>query len=185
VARLFVAIDLPDFVKDSIRSLQASLDGRIGHQVRWVKPEQCHITLRFFGEVKEDQIETLHHKLLEATSRLSSFQLHLDAIGGFPALRNARVVWVGIQRDVDAARKLQREVQEATAEFGKPTESRPFSPHITVGRPRGDQIRWPAGLPAPALNGTWTVDSITLMQSHLGPAGPRYNARHVYPLRTS
>ncbi|MCB9454247.1 MAG: RNA 2',3'-cyclic phosphodiesterase, partial [Anaerolineaceae bacterium] len=124
--RLFVAIDLPDAVKDQLDGLCAGVSG-----AKWVKREQMHLTLRFIGEVDAHQFKTIQSALGDI--RCTPFEIALKGVGQFPPKGRPRVLWAGIT----APRTLQQlvgSVEAALRETGIPPEERPFSPHITLAR---------------------------------------------------
>ncbi len=124
--RLFVAIDLPDEVRERIASLDGTVPGG-----RWVPREQLHLTLRFIGEVDEEGFRGIK-SVLEGV-RGAPFVLTLAKVGHFPPGRRPRVLWVGIE-GCAALLELQQRVEAALAGAGIIPEERRFSPHITVAR---------------------------------------------------
>ncbi len=136
--RTFVAIDLPGPV-------QAAL-GRFVHVLReanapvsWVKPDRIHLTLKFLGDVPEEQVPTLCEALQSVAGGASPFQLQPAGCGAFPSIKQMRVVWVGVRGELDALRALQAGVEEALGTLGFQPEGRPFRAHLTVGRVKGSQ----------------------------------------------
>ena len=127
--RLFIAIDLPDSVKDAVAGLRADLPGAI-----WVKRQAFHLTLRFLGDpISEDRVESITNAL--ATVRSAPFIFHLDGVGRFPAgnRRPARVLWVGV-RASPALTALHAGVERAVRDVGFPPDDHAFRPHITLAR---------------------------------------------------
>lgn len=124
--RLFVAIDLPEQVKETLAHLRSDLPG-----ARWVPAEQLHLTLRFIGDVDELTLQSIKGAL--KTVRATAFDLGLSGIGHFPSAKNPRVLWVGMTVSQPLL-ILQRQVEQAVNEAGLPPEERKFSPHITIAR---------------------------------------------------
>lgn len=127
--RLFIAIELPEAVKDQLVKLRADIPGAL-----WVKPNGYHLTLRFLG----DGIETARlHAIREALQAVQSqpFSMRLRGVGRFPpnARRAARVLWVGVTAP-PALDALYRQVESAVVRVGFPPEDRDFHPHITLAR---------------------------------------------------
>jgi len=125
--RLFVAIDLPEPVKEAV----AGIAGRGLTGARLVPREQLHLTLRFIG----DADDVMFHAIKKALSgvRGVSFPLTLKNVGHFPPGRHPRVLWVGMEEN-EPLRELQREVEQAIIGAGISPEERAFSPHITIAR---------------------------------------------------
>ena len=127
--RLFIAIALPDALRQRLGGLCAGLPG-----VRWVAPENMHLTLRFVGEVGLDQAQDIDAAL--AAVHAPRFSLQLEGVGIFGKPRKARAVWVGAGQN-EALRHLQRKVDVAVTRAGVEPEARKFSPHVTLARLRG------------------------------------------------
>jgi len=124
--RLFVAIDLPESIRQQLSSLCCGLPG-----ARWVSPEQMHLTLRFIGDVDGRQLSLIREALAELPG--VPFFLRLENIGFFPPRGNPRVVWVGIQKNEQLV-QLRNRIESALVRTGLEPEGRKFSPHITLAR---------------------------------------------------
>lgn len=124
--RLFVAIDLPELIKDHLFQLCSGLPG-----ARWVVPEQLHLTLRFIGEVDGGLFRDILELLAEVQAE--SFSLQLSGVGFFPPRGKPRVVWVGLQKN-EPLRKLRSRIESRLVAFGLEPEGRKFSPHISLAR---------------------------------------------------
>ncbi len=124
--RLFVAIDLPDNIKEQVARLCCGLPG-----ARWVRPEQLHLTLRFIGEVDGGMFQDIQEGL--GDTGVDQFTLQLDGVGFFPPRGRPRVVWVGL-RPCDGLLHLQRRIESCLVALGLEPETRKFAPHITIAR---------------------------------------------------
>lgn len=178
--RLFVAIDLPDTVKDQLDTLQTCIP-----TARWVKRQQMHLTLFFLGET--DRLPDIKNSL--ASIETPPFSLTLTGVGRFPKRHRQppRVLWVGIDAE-PALAQLHEQVTTALAEIGFEPEHRPFSPHITLAR---FKTREPLPEVDALLNahGAFRVPSIAitefvLFSSALTPQGPLYEREAVFALQT-
>lgn len=174
--RLFVAIDLPEDVKQTVATLCRGLSG-----VRWLPPEQLHLTLRFIGEVDDAVIAAIHRELVKITR--PPFPLTLNGVGCFPSPRRPRVLWVGLNGG-EPLMQLQHEVETAVVAAGLPPDERPFSPHITLARLRDHR----EGDVAPFLtqnasfaNGPFMVDAFHLYSSVLTAKGAIHRREASYP----
>ncbi len=178
--RLFVAIELPPAVREALRSAQAGLkEARI--PVRWVAPEGAHLTLKFLGPTRPEQVPAISAALVDAVRAHRPLELETAELGCFPHVRAPRVVWLGLAGAVQALGALRDDVERLIAPLGFPTEQRPFSPHLTLGRTSKDATRQEAARIGQRITAThappvihWRVGSISLMRSDLGPAGARY-----------
>jgi 2'-5' RNA ligase len=124
--RLFVAIDLPERIKDDITSTYMAIPG-----TRWVEEAQLHITLRFIGEVDNTITENIMHSLKSAS--VSPFNLTLKGVGHFPPRKIPRILWVGIANNPDLIR-LQNKIERSITSTGIEPDTRKFHPHITIAR---------------------------------------------------
>ena len=183
--RTFVAISLPAPLLDQVTQVQCRLRAHPDAKpVRWARPEQLHLTLRFLGNVPRNELTHLGEALSSAAAGLRAFELGLAELGCFPHSRNPRVVWIGVTGAVTQLDRLQRRVEEALRGFGDPAEeARAFHPHLTIGRvnARGDVGRRLGDLLArervPEL-GFWPVRQVDLVRSELSPHGARHTVFH-------
>ncbi|GAB4427648.1 MAG: RNA 2',3'-cyclic phosphodiesterase [Chloroflexi bacterium OHK40] len=174
--RLFIALSLPEHVRQELAAVQVRLRG---HPLRPVEPQGLHLTLQFLGDVHAELVAPL----LDALSALPPvrIQLRLAGLGGFPNLEQPRVVWAGVGGDLATLAELQRRVVGATARLGLPTDERPYRPHLTLGRvPQSAPVARVRALgaavvacapPAPLV---WEAAGPTLYESTLTRAGAVY-----------
>lgn len=173
--RLFVAIPLVAEIRRMLLKTLRAL-AEFDRDVRWVREEQMHLTLKFLGEVADGDIPRVTGALTRAVAGCAAFELRIEGSGCFPARGKARVLWVGVADDGGLS-LCQREIEEHLADAGFPREDRPFSPHLTLGRVTEDRSGGAlrtrvAGLRIAAIR--QMVDAVVLMQSELHPAGARY-----------
>lgn len=196
-ARLFVALELPAFVKKSLEKLQADIrsDSRVsadgsGFPARWSAPENIHLTLAFLGDVPVAGDHTVPGEIDEAlfiaVEGFSPVTLRAAGLSVFPGVRRARVLWTGVRGETDRLAKLQARVANHLEAVGFPKEKRRFTPHLTLARFKGD-----AGpeivLSALERHGGFSsepfvADALRLFQSRLTPKGPVYTVLRSYPL---
>jgi len=191
--RLFIAIPLPDAVIATLEEAQRMLKKAVPQRtVTWVAPHNIHLTLKFLGEVPVIQRDAISQALSRVAEQHSTFALNTAGLGCFPSNRNPRVVWVGLGGDEEALRLLWDSVERAIAPLGYPTENRPFSPHLTLGRVRRDVLRADAQRlgaavceVTPPCEVLWSVTELTLFRSELKPGGADYTKLHNAPLRNT
>ncbi len=169
----------------SLERLRSDLRG----PYRWVRPEGIHLTLRFLGNVEAERVAELASALGAAVGPLPPFELRLDGMGVFPNARAPSVVWASLSGESAALTSLVAAVGTATAGVGDPAESRPYTPHLTLGRVRGrlghrDAEALAASLSRPTYDGAapFRVDGVSLMRSEIGPGGARYTRLAYAPL---
>ncbi|MGC6488710.1 MAG: RNA 2',3'-cyclic phosphodiesterase [Planctomycetota bacterium] len=173
--RCFVAFDLPRPVCNHLAKVTAPLRDRF--DVRWVPPEQMHVTMLFAGDVDAGVVDALADAVERADA--PAVTLQLQPLGVFPPRGVPRVVWAGLDGDVDALRRTRDTFEEAAAPLGVPRDKRAFTPHVTLGRVKSpfgalaliDQLaeRSEELRPKP-----FELPSLTLYESQLTPRGPRY-----------
>jgi len=190
--RLFVALDIPDAIRQSISTYVDELR-RVAPDAKWVRPESYHITLKFIGEWKKDVRE-----VIEALQKIEAAptSVSIKNNGFFPTPRSPRVFWVGIEADANLA-PLAGKVDEACSPLGIESESRDFSPHLTLARsgsgsprPKKDEQSAPglkrlaeriATMPSPDF-GTIHATEFFLYESKLSPGGAQYKKLKSFTL---
>ncbi len=175
--RSFVAINLPCNVKEGIRAVQKEWAALDPH-VRWVAPENVHITLKFLGDVTEERLEAVGDALAVVAAEVSPFHFQVTSFGVFPDLRYPRIVWLGIGEGADRVEALQVVVEAEMERQGFQPEKRAFRPHVTVGRmrsPRGRTILAELLERDSRVEEQVEVSEIFLMKSQLRPSGPIYS----------
>jgi RNA 2',3'-cyclic 3'-phosphodiesterase len=184
VARLFVAVELPDDVKRSIASVQRRFGG-VSRLLKIPDEELLHITVRFVGAVEQTQIGAVKEAVMGGARQIEPFRLAIDGIGCFQRSGLPTVIWAGITEDggMRALRELYAQCEERLVAAGLAPEARAFSAHITVARVREsanreDRQRVERVLSEVRrtleLRGTVAVRCITVMESLLSQAGPTY-----------
>ena len=183
--RAFLAIDLPEHARSSLARLQDEL-AQSGADVKWVGPAQVHVTLKFLGEITEDERHAVETLVARVTASEAPFAIRLNALGAFPSLTAPRVVWVGVGEGGEVVSRIAEAIEREGASIPLRREERAFSPHLTLGRvrsPRGRQAlvtalrdaRWEPPPP-------WRVSLVTLYQSVLRPDGPQHTILADLPL---
>jgi 2'-5' RNA ligase len=176
--RLFVAADLDDTTRTACASAAARLRAA-GWTGRWVDPSNYHVTVAFLGGVEETVVDDIVAALRALSPRLAALDVPIDAVGGFPDARRARVAWVGPATPVPAFGTLCRLVRDALAALGLRFDQH-AEPHVTVARAVG----LPAELPRvePPHTPPLRIAGLTLYESVPVPGGPRYDALEWLPL---
>ncbi|MCS4540809.1 MAG: RNA 2',3'-cyclic phosphodiesterase [Euryarchaeota archaeon] len=175
--RAFIAIDIPKDLINKIANIQNSLK-KIDANIKYVEPENIHITLKFLGEVLENKLANVSLVTKETTVGVKPFEIEINGVGVFPSFNYIRVIWVGITKGADFLSNLQTELEKRLVPLGFEPEERGFSPHITIGRVK--TIKAKAQLQSKInelqnINiGTMQVDCLKLKKSQLTPKGPIY-----------
>ena len=170
--RTFIAIPLPDEIKNYLFLLQKKLRLLLPAKVHWVAKKHLHLTLKFFGELTDKEVAAVRQSLSQIT--FQQFTLTLYSFGVFPSDQYVRVLWVGVT-PLDSLRSLQQDVDASTISFGK--QEQEFKWHITLGRVKlvKDKESFAAQLKEVAIDQlSFAVNSFQLMQSVLSKDGPSY-----------
>lgn len=174
--RSFIAIELPEKVKSAISELQQELKERKA-DIRWVKPDSIHLTLKFLGDTDEKILDRIIEAAKAACSGYSKFDLETRGVGVFPDMRAPKVLWAGIS-DNDSLTELKKDIENGLAKLGFSPEKRRFRSHLTLGRFKSssgkeglyDKIEGHKDISL----GLIEVKSIFLIKSELTPSGAEY-----------
>jgi 2'-5' RNA ligase len=187
--RVFIALELPQQVSAALEKqvddLRAYLPGRA---IRWVRAEGIHLTLKFLGDVPSDALPDIKAATESAASGCGHISLRAEGLGCFPDTKRPRVVWLGLKGQLDTLQSLRDQVEARISPLGYPTEKRPFSPHLTLGRLKSSTPREVSAI-GKAVEGAslgevarWTAQTVSIMQSTLRPDGAIYTALAKYSL---
>lgn len=175
--RAFIAIELPEPVRSFIREISAKLK-LCGGNVKWVRPEGIHLTLKFLGSVSTDLVPRIQEAALPLFREEEPTRLRVSGLGAFPGLRKPRVVWAGLEDPAEVLTPLVERLEAALEPLGFPKENRPFNPHLTLGRFKSNErsselieaIRQEMDIEGPSF----VVDHAVLFESVLKPSGAEY-----------
>jgi 2'-5' RNA ligase len=175
--RLFIAIDLDHPGKRAVDKLIDKI-GRLPGRVRFVGPEQMHLTLAFLGDVPAERVAEIAAAMKRAAAGIEPFPYTTEGLGGFPDLRNPRVIWVGIVEPTGTLARLQAALAGELAKIGFPPEERSFHPHLTLARAKDlDRRADYEQLLAPRrdfVGPEQMAEQMLLISSELAPTGPTY-----------
>jgi 2'-5' RNA ligase len=189
VHRLFIAISIPDGIKDEIARVQGELKQTLaGADVRWTRRTQFHLTLKFFGNVPVTETDRLIQTVQEAARMFAPLRLRVAGLGAFPHLRSPRVLWMGVNDQGNTLVKLQAAIADAVHTFTEEEAEGKFSGHVTLGRVGGlnrFQVERFAKLTealASRSPGEWTAAEVEIIRSELSTDGSRYTTLAQVPL---
>ena len=175
--RLFIAVDLPDTIKENLETMFFGIPG-----ARWVALDQLHLTVRFIGDVDG----TLFHDIINILEEVNipPFDLQLKGVGHFPPRGAPRVLWVGLDKS-ELLQLLRNKIETTLLKIGLKHEKRKFSPHITLARLKNTHLQKVANF----LSGNglfsqepFQVDDFKLYSSILTRKGAIHRVERVYPL---
>jgi RNA 2',3'-cyclic 3'-phosphodiesterase len=174
--RLFIALDFPGAVRESLHELIARLKQE-SSDARWVRPEGMHITLKFIGETDSKKVDSLRNALAAIHSP-QPVELHFQGLGFFPHERQPRVLWCGVEASPNLA-EIAAAIERSLEPLGFPREPREFVPHLTLARfpsPKGINEIVNAANELKSLDfGSAHETEFHLIESLLKPSGAQYN----------
>lgn len=174
--RLFVAIELPREVQESLVSVQRIAGQRLS-STRWIEAKNLHLTLQFLGNCPSEQVVDICQQLKIAVQDKHPFAFKFESLGGFPSNKSPRIFWIGVGEGKEKIADLQHAMESALSSLGFKGEKREFHPHVTLARlkkpedlrPILEEISAEDISPKPI-----NVDSIALFRSQLLSSGAQY-----------
>jgi len=190
--RSFVAVEIPAEIQSALARSTAPLQKTLPKPlIRWVAPQNVHLTLKFLGDVSPANLERLAEALKAEAVAHETFTMSVSGLGAFPTLRRARVIWIGLEAPA-ALMALLRGVEAVTARLGYASEDRPFSPHLTIGRVGQNvsgtdfqRIRTALEGATVGALGTLRVDAVHIFKSDLQPGGSVYTHLYTLPMKST
>jgi 2'-5' RNA ligase len=174
--RIFIGIKFDKSTHEGIESALKNFK-EIGAPIKWVKTENIHLTLKFIGEITQDEYSQIEKVLMKSDFNVGAFDIEVAGFGKFGRGRELNVLWVGIE-EKEQLKNLYLRIEEALEEIGINKENRPFKPHATVGRskksynfkPIFELLEQNADIPIRKLR----VTSFQIFKSELYATGPVY-----------
>ena len=186
--RAFIAIELTGRAHDELACLQSALQ-KAGADVKWVEPENIHLTLRFLGDLVPEKAEELKKVLAETAAGSRPFELTIKDVGAFPGLASPRVIWAGVGLGAAESARIAEAIETKLQALGIPKEERSFYPHVTLGRARSrkncEKLRGIIETTKFEAGSKIYVDHLTLFRSQLTPRGPVYTPLFKASIATS
>ena len=183
--RLFFAVTLPEEIIARAATQQEELRAKAGDNgIKWTRPDQFHYTLKFLGEQPPPKAHKAAETAKAVAGEAQPFDLTLGGVGAFPNLNRPSVLWLGATMGAEQLIDLATRLESALVKQGFQRENKPPKAHLTLAR-----IKTYAGETAAARLlrnaevgelGTFTVDSLVLMQSNLKPTGSEYNVVEIF-----
>jgi 2'-5' RNA ligase len=192
--RLFIAVPLPDDAAEAVRSIVDEVRAEplpVGaRDVRWVRLDGLHLTLRFLGPTPEDRVEPTAAAVREAAEGAAGpIAMELGGAGTFPPQGRPRALWLGIVAGTEALGDLAAQLDAALASAGWPSDHRPFRAHLTLARSDGVAV---GPLVADRLAQAMAerripvlIDRLGLFESVTGGGAARYVPVESSPLGTT
>lgn len=176
--RTFIGLDVGNDIRNRVTDLQAALAAD-GADVKWVEPENLHVTLLFLGELDDRDLLTVCRTLSSAARREPPFPLRVSGVGAFPTPRRPKVIWAGITDGADSLVRLHTAIETPLLDIGAyRREERAFTPHLTLGRVKGEENSNLIAAELPKRlswdGGQTMIDELLVFTSELRRNGPEY-----------
>lgn len=184
--RSFLAFELPEEIKKIIFHVSEEAK-KFPLDVRWVKASNIHLTMVFMGNILMEHLEGISEAVSKACKMYGPFNISLKGMGAFSNRRNPRVLWVGLEGDIERMSYFRGTLQKSLKSFGVKEEKRQFNPHLTLGRFRkgsrpsehlDDLLSRYQDLTSPVS----TLEELVLFKSDLNPKGAAYTKLNIWPL---
>lgn len=184
--RSFLAFELPSGIMGEVTRISKEIK-KSGLNAGWVKPGNIHLTVIFLGNINEDDIPGIISAVDNTVIRYETFDISLGGLGLFPDFRRPRVIWLGLNGEIDRLSSLRDDLQRPLKSFGIKQEKRAFKPHLTLGRfrksvkERGllketiEEYRHNSGPEG-------KLQELVMFKSELNPGGAVYTRIHSWPL---
>jgi 2'-5' RNA ligase len=168
--RLFIAIKIPDQIKERIGQFQESL--KVSEGVKWVRQENLHLTLKFLGETPDKLVKPIVERVNSTVRGKGAFEISFSTFDGFPNLKRPRILWIGVEHGKEKVIDLMDRLNRKLSHLGFEMESRKPKPHLTIGRirkERNTQIEF-----QDFEETSFLTKNIFLIRSELTSSGPIY-----------
>ncbi|MFN7139971.1 MAG: RNA 2',3'-cyclic phosphodiesterase [Limisphaerales bacterium] len=186
--RIFVALFPPAAVVENVSKLISELREELHGNPKWVVSGQLHLTLQFLGYYPQEQIPEIEQIIMKGAAKHPSFVLHARSLGCFPNANRPRVLWVGLEGQLESLQRLKTDLDTGLASVGYQAEARPFHPHLTIARTTDLSVQGRKALKDAILTlqefsgGEFDVTKIDLVQSILAPKGASYKTLGSFAL---
>lgn len=186
ILRTFLALELKPDVQQAIGRIQNRL-GNTGADVKWVKPHNIHLTIKFLGDTPTSKLQGITDIIKDVVQPFPCFDITLTHLGAFPKIERPQVLWLGLEKGKDETIRLAETLEETFQRIGFAKEKRGFSPHVTIGRLRSSvnqsllaktmrDFHFPSIIPQ-------SIERLAFFKSTLTPQGPIYQIIQEFILR--
>ena len=197
--RTFIELELDgrtrDYIKEQREGIRRSLTGACSQDcIRWSPIGNVHLTLRFLGETSAQQRAELSRSLTFLVQQWKPLNLLIRGFGCYPSMRQPKVIWLGVDGDMETLADLQSEVERIVQEAGFKPDKRHFSPHLTIARARrrctreelkrvGQRIqKFVKDKGSGSADRLFVTSRVVLVRSDLRPSGAVYTSLSVHTL---
>ena len=178
--RLFIAMPLPGDIEEELGRIIFLLKQK-GGSVKWVTPKNIHLTMKFLGDTEENLVDSIKEQIDAIAREYAAVETVISRLGAFPNLSRPRVIWAGLDKNIETLAEISGKVEAAVESLGFEREERRFKAHLTLGRVRqpaglSDLTAYMKSLDVPEMS--FPMDRLVLFRSTLTPRGPIYDRLH-------
>ncbi|MCK4801402.1 MAG: RNA 2',3'-cyclic phosphodiesterase [Anaerolineales bacterium] len=189
VIRTFIAVDLPPGVLEALGQVTAQLQEKLPDTpVRWVNHQKMHLTLKFLGDISNENISMVEKILYSEAAKRQAMEIGIGGIGAFPKMRHPRVIWIGVEAPTELF-DLRRGIEDGVARLGYNYDKYDFTPHLTLGRISRKASARDVRKVGNVLHefqvgfiGVARIEAVHLYRSDLRPEGAQYTCLYSAPL---
>jgi RNA 2',3'-cyclic 3'-phosphodiesterase len=181
--RAFIALEFDDRLKEIVTKTQQALK-TIERKIAWVNPQQAHLTLKFFADINDAQVEEIKNIMKNIFENIPPHDFLIEGLGTFPDEHSPRVIWLGIQDHKNTLKDLNNQLEKSLRPLSLPLSDKPFEPHITIGRIKilnNPQLLKESIKHIPLDSPEITLKSIVFIKSVLTFSGPNYSDLKRFP----
>lgn len=182
--RTFIALDTPDIVRRALIELQSKLK-EAEADVKWEPKEKLHATIKFIGNVEENNLSPVTKTIEECLKNVPKFEVRYSRLGCFPSSYQPRVIWIGCENTDGMLARIKESLDHVLLAHGFKKEERDFHPHVTLGRVKSSR-RIKNLIPLlQSVNfqpNSTICHEILLMKSVLKSQGSEYSTIRSFPL---
>lgn len=131
--RLFIALHIQQSIREYFAEIIKDFRTK-GGKIKWVEPENMHLTLKFLGNTEASLVDNIKTQLNKVSTNFTQLNSNLSNLGGFPSLKKPKVIWVDLERNRDQIIEMAKSIDTSLSEIGFTSDSKPFKPHLTLGR---------------------------------------------------
>ena len=182
--RLFIAVNISQEIKDRIIFIQ-TIFKKSSADVRWITPDNLHLTLKFLGEVSDSKIAIVTEKVKQSVAGVKKFEVDFGGVDVFPDKSFPRILWLGVTKGKNELASLAQKIDNSLEEIGFEKEKRQFSAHLTIGRIKSHKNKeklFSIVEKTPADKISDVVEFVYLMKSTLTPQGSIYDVVEKFQL---
>jgi 2'-5' RNA ligase len=183
--RLFIAAPIPTDISRNLECIISDFK-KTGADIKWMKPESIHITLKFLGETEENRLPEIISAIERLEIKKSGLEAEVKGIGFFPDKKRPRIIWAGLEENSPFLAKAVSILDSAMSTLGFESENRRFSPHLTIGRFRSNRglamlIDETEKMKSSSF-GSFPIIEFNLYSSTLKPSGAEYKVLRSFKL---